>query len=97
MLDLGLDEVKAEVAYPDPDERRAVIPRGKLQDKMPYDYLIFALGRRLATECVPGFYLHAHHFLTVGAALKFGEAVKQFHQGHAVVGYCQDARLSVPV
>jgi NADPH-dependent 2,4-dienoyl-CoA reductase/sulfur reductase-like enzyme len=54
-------------------------------------------GRRLAAERIPGFFEHAHHLLTVGAALKFGEAIKDFHGGHAVIGYCQDARLAVPV
>jgi sulfide:quinone oxidoreductase len=97
MLDRRIDFVQAEVAYPDPDQRCVVIPHGKLKGKMPYDYLVFALGRRLATENVKGFFDHAHHLLTVGAALKFGEAIKHFHQGHAVIGYCPDARLSVPV
>ena len=53
---------------------------------MPYDYLIFALGRRLATEKVRGFYEHANHLLTPQAALKFGAAVASFHQGHALSG-----------
>jgi sulfide:quinone oxidoreductase len=61
------------------------------------DYLVFALGRRLAVERVPGFFKYAHHLLTAGAALRFGEAIKDFHRGHAVIGYCQDARLAVPV
>ncbi len=97
MLDRRIDFIQAEVARPDPDARHVVLPHGKLEGKMPYDYLVFALGRRLATERVPGFFEHAHHLLTVGAALKFGEAVKQFRQGRAVIGSCHDARLAVPV
>jgi sulfide:quinone oxidoreductase len=97
MLDRRIDFVQAEVAYPDLDERRVVTAHGQLKGKMPYDYLVFALGRRLATERVPGFFEHAHHLLTAEAALKFGEAVKKFRQGRAVVGYCHDARLAVPV
>ena len=97
MLDRRIDFVQAEIARPDPDARHVVIPHGKVEGKMPYDYLVFALGRRLATERVEGFFEHAHHLLTVGAALKFGEAVKQFRQGHAVIGSCPDARLAVPV
>lgn len=97
MLDRRVNFVQAEVARPDPDAYHVIIPHGKLEGKMPYDYLVFALGRRLATERVPGFFEHAHHLLTVGAALKFGEAVKQFRQGHAVIGSCPDARLAVPV
>ncbi len=62
-----------------------------------YDFLLYALGRRLATERVPGFFEHAHHLLSVKAALRFGEAVKHFRGGHVVVGSCPGARLEVPV
>ena len=89
--------VRAEIARLDPERRRVLVTHGGIEVQMPYDYLVFALGRRQATECVPGFLEHAHHLLTPGAALKFGEAVKAFHRGHAVIGYCQDARLAVPV
>jgi sulfide:quinone oxidoreductase len=64
---------------------------------MHYDYLIFALGGRLATERIPGFFEHAHHPLTVDAALKFGEAIQRFDEGRAVIGYSQGARLVAPV
>src|SRR5947209_1639384 len=33
----------------------------------------------------------------VEAALKFGEAVKDFKEGHAVIGSCPGSRLEVPV
>jgi sulfide:quinone oxidoreductase len=97
MLDRRIKFLEAEVAYPDPDNSCVVVPHGEVQGKIPYDYLLFALGRRLATEEVRGFYEHGHHLLTVNAALKFREALKQFQAGHAVLGYCQDARLAVPV
>jgi sulfide:quinone oxidoreductase len=88
---------QAEVADYDPDKRFVVVRRGRLEWRINYDYLVFALGRRLAAERVPGFFKYAHHLLTVDAALRFGEAIKDFHGGHAVIDYCQDARLSVPV
>lgn len=97
MLDRRIGFVQAEVNYPDPQTRHVVIARGEIEGKMPYDYLLFALGRRLSTEAVQGFFEHAHHLLTVGAALKFSEALKRFDRGHAVIGYCPDSRLSVPV
>jgi sulfide:quinone oxidoreductase len=97
MLDRRIKFLEAEVAYPDPDNSCVVVPHGEVQGKVPYDYLLFALGRRLATEEVRGFYEHGHHLLTVNAALKFREALKHFQAGHAVLGYCQDARLAVPV
>jgi sulfide:quinone oxidoreductase len=94
---------QAEVIGYDPDKRYVVIPRGPrgprniVERRIAYDYLVFAMGRRLAVERVPGFSDRAHHLLTVGAALKFGEAIKSFHGGHAVIGYCRGSRLAVPV
>jgi sulfide:quinone oxidoreductase len=94
---------QAEVIGYDPDKRYVVVPRGprgprdSVERRIAYDYLVFAMGRRLAVERIPGFSKHSHHLLTVGAALKFGEAIKNFHGGHAVIGYCDDARLAVPV
>jgi sulfide:quinone oxidoreductase len=88
---------QAEVVDYDPDKRFVVVRRGRLEWRINYDYLVFALGRRLAAERVPGFFKYAHHLLTVDAALRFGEAIKDFHGGHAVIGYCQGARLAVPV
>lgn len=96
MLDRRIRFIEAEVAHVDPRERRVVLARGEIAGEINYDYLVCALGRRLATERVSGFYEYAHHLLTPEAALKFGEAVKNFHHGHAIVGYCRDARLSVP-
>ena len=97
MLDRRVNFIQAEVAYPDPDNNCVVIPHGEVEGKIPYDYLVFALGRRLATEEVHGFYDHAHHLLTVNAALQFRAALRHFHAGHAVLGYSPDARLAVPV
>jgi sulfide:quinone oxidoreductase len=96
MLDRRVRFVHAEVARVDPQERRVTLARGQVSGEMSYDYLVMALGRRLATERVPGFYEYAHHLLTPEAARKFGEAVRNFHQGRAVIGYCPEARLAVP-
>jgi sulfide:quinone oxidoreductase len=97
MLDRRVRFIRGEVARVDPLRRRVTLAGGDVVGDLPYDYLIFALGRRLATERVTGFYEHAHHLLGVQAALKFGEAVRQFNEGRAIIGYCQDARLTVPV
>jgi len=93
----GVRFVQAEVARVEPRERYVVTARGEVEGRVPYDYLVFALGRRLATERVKGFYEHAQHLLSVGSALRFGEALRGFREGHAVLGYCPDARLAVPV
>ena len=89
--------IEAEVAHINPFEKEVTIAHGEVQGKLPYDYLIFALGRRLATEKITGFFEHAHHLLNVDKALKFGNAVSNFHEGHAVIGQCEGARLPVPV
>jgi sulfide:quinone oxidoreductase len=97
MLNRRVNFVEAEVAHLDPFERKVSIAHGQVEGKLPYDYLVFALGRRLATEKITGFYEHAHHLLNVDKAIKFGKAVEEFNQGRAVLGQCLGARLPLPV
>src|SRR6185295_7776191 len=97
MLSERVNFIEAEVARIDPVERKVTIAHGEVEGRLPYDYLIFALGRRLATERITGFYEHAHHLLSVEKALRFGKAVSEFHEGRAVIGQCSGARLPVPV
>lgn len=97
MLDRRIHFIKAEVARINPRTRRLTLAHGETEGDVSYDYLIFALGRRLATERVTGFFEHAHHLLTPEAALKFREAMNNFHQGRAVIGSCPGARLPIPV
>ena len=97
MLDRRVNFIEAEVARIDPSERKVTIAHGEVEGKLPYDYLIFALGRRLATERLTGFYEHAQHLLNVDKAIQFGKAVSYFHEGHAVIGQCAGTRLPVPV
>ena len=89
--------IEGEVARVDPHARRIIMAHGEVEGDVRYDYLIFALGRRLATEEITGFFEHANHLLTVEGALEFGEILKGFHDGRAVVGECPGARLPVPV
>jgi NADH dehydrogenase FAD-containing subunit len=97
LLGRRVNFVEAEVARIDLESRRVITAHGDVEGSLPYDYLIYALGRRLATERVSGFYENAHHVLTVPGALKFGAAIRNFSEGHAVFGECPGARLSVPV
>jgi sulfide:quinone oxidoreductase len=97
MLSRRVNFVEAEVAHVDPFERKVNIAHGEVEGKLPYDYLVFALGRRLATEKITGFYEHAHHLLNVDKAIKFGKAVEEFREGRVVLGQCSGARLPVPV
>src|SRR5678816_1132285 len=97
MLSRRVNFVEAEVAHINPFERRVTIAHGEVEGKLPYDYLIFALGRRLATERINGFYEHAHHLMNVDKAIQFGKAVSKFQEGRAVFGQCPGARLPVPI
>ncbi len=97
LLDRRINFIEAEVAHIDPVAKKVVIARGELEGKLSYDFLVFALGRRLATERITGFYEHAHHLLNVDKAIQFGKAVQEVHEGRAVLGQCSGARLPVPV
>jgi sulfide:quinone oxidoreductase len=93
----GVRFVHGEVIEIEPEIRRVKITGEDVRGELIYDYLIIALGRRLATEKIPGFFEHAHHLLDVDAALKFHQAIKEFQEGNVVVGMCPGARLPVPV
>ncbi len=97
LLSRRVNFVEAEVAHIDHVERRVTIAYGEVEGKLSYDYLVFALGRRLATEHILGFYEHAHHLLNVDKAIKFHRAMGELHKGRAVFGQCEGARLPVPV
>src|SRR5919205_1278336 len=97
MLDRRVRFVEATAARVDPFARKVMLTGGDILGDIKYDFLLYALGRRLATERVPGFFEHAHHLLSVESALRFGEAVRTFRGGHAVLGSCPGARLEVPV
>ena len=97
MLSRRVNFIEAEVARIDPSERSVTIAHGEVEGQLRYDYLIFALGRRLATERITGFFENAQHLLNVDKALKFGKAIAAFHEGRAVIGQCPGSRLPVPV
>ncbi|HEX3281933.1 MAG TPA: FAD-dependent oxidoreductase [Pyrinomonadaceae bacterium] len=89
--------VEGEVARINLREHHVTFSHGDLTGEMPYDYLVVALGRRLATERVTGFFEHAYHLLGITSARKFGQALENFHSGRVVLGHCASARLPVPL
>lgn len=97
LKELGVRFVQGEVLRIYHERHSAEIVGDDFNGELGYDYLIIALGRRLATEKVPGFFEHAQHLLGVKAALKFGELVRNFRDGKIIVGMCPDGRLPVPV
>jgi sulfide:quinone oxidoreductase len=97
MLERRVVFIEGEVARINPDERKVIIAHGEVEGHLAYDYLIYALGRRLATERVSGFYEHAHHLMNVDHAQRFATAITNFKGGQAVIGQCAEARMPVPV
>jgi sulfide:quinone oxidoreductase len=93
---LGVQYVQGEALRVNSTFRRVEITGEYFSGSIGYDYLVIALGRRLATEKIPGFFEYSHHLLGTNAALKFGESVRSFQAGDIVVGSCPGARLPVP-
>ncbi len=97
LTEIGVQFVQGELIRVNSERRAAEIAGADFNGEIHYDYLVAAVGRRLATEKVPGFFEHAQHLLGVKAAQKFGELVQNFHAGTIIVGMCPDGRLPVPV
>ena len=95
--DLGVRFVQGEVLSIDSKHHSVKLYGDDFSGDIYYDYLVIALGRRLATEKVGGFFEYSHHLLGIKAALKFRKAIETFERGAIIVGMCPDARLPVPV
>lgn len=93
---LNVRFVEGEVIGIKANQRRVRVTGKDFDGEIIYDYLIIAMGRRLATEKVKGFFEHSHHLLSVNSALKFGEEVRGFEKGDIVVGMSPQAFLPVP-
>lgn len=94
---IGVKFIEGEVLHLKPEYHRVQIAGEEFNGDLSYDYLVIAMGRRLATEKMPGFFDHAHHLLGVKAAKKFGEAVDKFDHGEIVVALSPNSFLPVPV
>lgn len=95
--EIGVHFVEGELIRVNSERRTAQIAGKDFNGEIHYDYLLVAVGRRLATEKTPGFFEHAQHLLGVKAAQKFGDLVRNFRAGTIIVGMCPDGRLPVPV
>ncbi len=89
--------IEGEVLDIDPVSRSVRIAGDDIDGSINYDYLVIAVGRRLATETISGFFEFAHHLLGVNAALRFKQAISEFRSGSIVVGLCSGSPLPVPV
>ncbi|MCB1023380.1 MAG: FAD-dependent oxidoreductase [Acidobacteria bacterium] len=97
LSDIGVKFVEGEVLHLKPEIHRVQVAGKEFNGEISYDHLVIAMGRRLATEKIYGFFDHANHLLGVKAAQKFAKAVDEFKSGNIVVGLSPDAFLPVPV
>jgi sulfide:quinone oxidoreductase len=95
--DLNVRYVQGEIISLKPDFKKVRIAGDDFNGEISYDFLVIALGRRLATEKIRGFFDYSHHLLGVKAAQKFGEAINKFETGKIVVGLSPESFLPVPV
>jgi sulfide:quinone oxidoreductase len=97
LTEIGVQFVQGEAVRINSQRRAVEITGADFEGEIHYDYLLVAVGRRLATEKVPGFFENAQHLLGIKAAQKFGALVQNFRAGTIVLGMCPDGRLPVPV
>lgn len=97
LVEHGIQFIQGDVCAINTKSRTVKVSGDRKDYTIGFDYLVVAVGRRLATGAVPGLFDHAHHLLGVDAALKFKEAVSRFESGSIVVGLCPEASLPVPV
>jgi len=89
--------VQAEVIGIDTDRRTVQLSGKDFEGDIAYDYLIIGLGRRSATEKIPGFFEYAETMLDIESANRLGEKMRNFHRGNVVIGMCPEGNLPVPV
>lgn len=97
LQEINVKFIEGEVLHLKPELHRVQIAGKEFNGDLSYDYIVIAMGRRLATEKIYGFFDHAHHLLGVKAAKKFGKAVDKFERGNIVVALSPNAFLPVPV
>lgn len=97
LADIDVTFLRGRVIKIKANEKRVQIAGREFNGDVSYDYLIIALGRRLATEKARGFFEYAHHLLDVKSALRFGEEIRTFTKGDIVVGLAPQALLPVPI
>jgi sulfide:quinone oxidoreductase len=97
LKDIGVHFIEGEMTTLVRGRKAIEISGADMRGELSYDYAVFALGRRLATEKVPGFFKYSHHMLTPEAAQEFGDAIRAFKSGDIVLGACPGARLPVPI
>ncbi len=97
LAEKGIRFIQGEVISLDPQRKTVTVTGDDLEGLVHFDYLIITLGRRLATEKIPGFFENAKHLLGISAAERFRDSIEKFTSGDIVVGLCPNGYLPVPV
>jgi sulfide:quinone oxidoreductase len=78
----GIRVVQDEILGMDPARQEVVLAGGKI----PYDYLIVALGFETRPELIPGYSEGAHHAWELEGVMRARRALEEFDGGRVVVG-----------
>ena len=78
----GIKVVQDEILGIDPARQQVALAGGRI----PYDYLIVALGFETRPEMIPGYAEGAHHAWELEAAMKARDALAAFNGGRVLVG-----------
>ncbi len=97
LAEKGIRFIQAEVLSIDAVRHTVALTGKDVEGFVHFDHLLIALGRRLATERVSGYFEHADHILGIDAAQRFKAAVERFDTGEIVVGLCPGSFLPIPV
>ena len=89
--------VQGEVRAINTRLRKVEVAHDRLDTTLDFDYLIMAIGPRIAAGILPGLLENSHDLLTIDGAVKFKKAISEFKSGSIVVGLCPEANLPVPV
>lgn len=97
LSEIGVRYIQGEMTAVHPLLKKVGIEGSDVTGEISYDYLVIAMGRRLALGQIPGLPEHAHHILGTKAAMKFSKAIDNFKEGNIVIGMSPGSRLPVAV
>ncbi|PYS98276.1 MAG: hypothetical protein DMF63_16620 [Acidobacteria bacterium] len=97
LAERGVRFIHGEVESINTSARKVSVAGDRMTYSIDYDYLLFAVGRRLETSSVRGLAEYAHQLLSIEGAERFKKAISEFETGTIVVGLCSGASLPVPV
>ena len=93
----GVRFIHGDVEAINTTSRKVSVSGDRMTYSIDYDYLLFAVGRRLEAHSIPGLSEYSHGLFTIDTAERFKKAISEFKAGSIVVGLCGGAFLPVPV